>query len=174
MQTRPTFYELLKVTSDAPPEVIRAAYRILAQKFHPDRSADAEATETMALINQAYHVLSDPERRDEYDRELKLQSVARYAHYASTSESSYARQQSHPTPSSRPYTRQSGAKEVDLENIWNSWFDKLSVNKYSSKRRVNSDQLNCPPATHIVDLEDLWRNLFDFRTARRRKRGERK
>jgi hypothetical protein len=61
-------YDNLKVARDAPPEVIRAAYRRLSQKFHPDRNrGNTESEEVMKLINTAYHVLSDPVRRQAHD-----------------------------------------------------------------------------------------------------------
>lgn len=65
-------YETLRVDRAASPERVRAAYRRLAQKFHPDKHAakrDA-ATDVMALINQAYEVLSDPAQRAGYDEWL--------------------------------------------------------------------------------------------------------
>jgi DnaJ-class molecular chaperone len=63
-----THYDNLKVTRDAPPEVIRAAYRALCQKFHPDRHKDdSVAIRNMQLINKAYEVLSDPEQRKTHD-----------------------------------------------------------------------------------------------------------
>jgi DnaJ domain len=63
-----THYESLKVTRDAPPEVIRAAYRSLSQKFHPDlNSGKVESVEAMKVINAAYDVLSDPARRRAHD-----------------------------------------------------------------------------------------------------------
>jgi hypothetical protein len=63
-----THYDNLKIARDAPLEVVRAAYRALCLRYHPDRhAADPEATEMMALLNSAYEVLSDPEKRREYD-----------------------------------------------------------------------------------------------------------
>ncbi len=63
-----THYDNLKVTRDAPPEVIRAAYRTLCHKYHPDKNGgSAKATRTFQLINTAYEVLSDPERRRAHD-----------------------------------------------------------------------------------------------------------
>jgi len=63
-----THYDNLKVARNAPPEVIRAAYKTLSQKFHPDRnSGNAEATRIMAIINASYEVLSDPDKRREHD-----------------------------------------------------------------------------------------------------------
>jgi hypothetical protein len=67
-----THYDTLKVARDAPPEVVRAAYRALTLKYHPDRHAsNADATQAMALLNSAYDVLSDPQKRREYDEWIK-------------------------------------------------------------------------------------------------------
>ena len=66
-----THYDSLKVTEDAPPEVVRAAYRALSLKHHPDRSQDSpQAQRVMQTLNEAYAVLSDPARRADYDGEL--------------------------------------------------------------------------------------------------------
>ncbi|GAB2940321.1 J domain-containing protein [Aquaspirillum soli] len=63
-----THYDNLKVARNAPPEVIRAAYKALSQRFHPDKNLnDPEAERIMVIINEAYDVLSDPEKRAEHD-----------------------------------------------------------------------------------------------------------
>jgi curved DNA-binding protein CbpA len=68
-------YDCLKVTSDAPTEVIRAAYRALAGKRHPDRQGgsmgrDDRMHEQMVAINAAYEVLINPDLRVQYDAML--------------------------------------------------------------------------------------------------------
>lgn len=65
-------YECLQVTQTASDAVIRAAYKTLAQRWHPDRnqSNQAEAEAQMTRINEAYAVLSDPVKRANYDAEL--------------------------------------------------------------------------------------------------------
>jgi hypothetical protein len=63
-----THYDNLKVARLAPQEVIRAAYKALSQKYHPDKNPDDEkAARIMAIVNSAYTTLSDPERRREHD-----------------------------------------------------------------------------------------------------------
>jgi curved DNA-binding protein CbpA len=59
-------YEVLQVDRRAEPEVVRAAYRALARKNHPDFGGDARR---MASINEAWAVLGDPGRRAAYDAE---------------------------------------------------------------------------------------------------------
>jgi len=65
------YYRILGVEPGAGIEEIKKAYRKLARKYHPDRNPDPSAHEVFREINEAYHVLSDPERRLEYDRILK-------------------------------------------------------------------------------------------------------
>ena len=64
-----TYYDRLKVAHDAPAEVIRAAYRALSQRHHPDRNpGDKQAETRFKEVQDAYDVLSDKEKRDKYDR----------------------------------------------------------------------------------------------------------
>ncbi len=63
------YYEILNVPRDASLEEIKAAYRRLAREYHPDvRKDDPHAEERFKEINEAYQVLSDPQKRAEYDR----------------------------------------------------------------------------------------------------------
>jgi hypothetical protein len=63
-----THYDNLKVARAAPPEVIRAAYKALSQKYHPDKNpGDETAARIMAIVNTAYGILSEPARRKEHD-----------------------------------------------------------------------------------------------------------
>jgi hypothetical protein len=63
-----THYDNLKVARLAPPEVIRAAYKALTQKYHPDKNpGDEKAARIMAILNTAYGILADPVRRKEHD-----------------------------------------------------------------------------------------------------------
>ncbi len=65
------YYEVLHVSRDAPPEIIRSSYRMLMQRLknHPDLGGDPA---TAARINEAYAVLKNPERRAAYDARLDL------------------------------------------------------------------------------------------------------
>ena len=65
----PDPYEILQVRPDAGEDVIRAAYRALARRHHPDTSVDATSVPQMVLVNRAWEILGSPERRSRYDRE---------------------------------------------------------------------------------------------------------
>lgn len=63
-----THYDNLKIARNAPIEVIRAAYKSLAQKYHPDKNpGDAEAARIMLILNDSYAILSDPGQRKQHD-----------------------------------------------------------------------------------------------------------
>lgn len=68
-----THYDNLKVDRTAPPAVIKAAYRALAQQYHPDVNKDPDASRIMRLINRAYEVLSNAELRAEHDAWIRDQ-----------------------------------------------------------------------------------------------------
>lgn len=76
-----THYEDLHVTEDAPDEVIRAAYRALSLKHHPDTSGDRPQSKwKMQRINDAYAVLADTGKRADYDAMLRRQRNPGPAH----------------------------------------------------------------------------------------------
>jgi curved DNA-binding protein len=62
------YYEALGVSRDAGSDELQQAYRRLARANHPDINKDPAAEERFKEINEAYHVLSDPEQRRRYDR----------------------------------------------------------------------------------------------------------
>jgi molecular chaperone DnaJ len=69
MSLKIDYYELLEISKNATDAEIKKAYRKLALKYHPDRNqGDKEAEEKFKLVNEAYQVLSDKEKRAIYDR----------------------------------------------------------------------------------------------------------
>ena len=69
MPERPDYYKILGVGKNATEDEIKKAYRKLARKYHPDRNAgDKQAEERFKEVSQAHDVLSDPDKRKEYDR----------------------------------------------------------------------------------------------------------
>lgn len=68
----PSPYEILQVSPQACDAVIRAAYRCLVQRWHPDRNPDERACERLSEINQAYALLADPMKRARFDRQAGI------------------------------------------------------------------------------------------------------
>ena len=67
MRESDDLYEILQLHPSAEPEVIQAAYRRLAQKYHPDVNKSPDAEEIMRRLNRAYETLSNPSARRNYN-----------------------------------------------------------------------------------------------------------
>lgn len=111
-----THYDNLKVARNAPAEVIKAAYRILSQRYHPDRNpGKADAHRVMALVNESYRILSDPKARAAHDDWIAEEESSRaaqaledglaqqhYAHHANRPSAATKRQRESAEPDVPP------------------------------------------------------------------------
>ena len=62
------WYQVLQISEQATDEMMKAAYRKLAKKYHPDaHPGDKECEERFRSVSEAYRILSDPEKRRAYD-----------------------------------------------------------------------------------------------------------
>lgn len=68
MAEKRDYYEVLGVAKDADDAAIKKAYREIAKKYHPDINPSAEAAEIFKEASEAYSVLSDKEKRAQYDQ----------------------------------------------------------------------------------------------------------
>ncbi len=119
-----TYYDNLKVPRTASPESIRAAYRQLSQKHHPDRNAgDPEAARIMVLINVAYGALSDPARRAQHDHWIAEQESIRVVQPNHSSEPALDPQRYTPKPRSKPRSKPRADRRS--EDVNNSFSDGL-------------------------------------------------
>ncbi len=62
------YYEVLGVERGATPEDLKKAFRKQALKYHPDRNKEPDANDRFKEVNEAYQVLSDPQRKAQYDQ----------------------------------------------------------------------------------------------------------
>src|SRR5690349_13816656 len=74
------YYKALGVSESATPEDLKKAYRRLAKKYHPDTNPnDSSAAERFKEISEAHSVLSDPEKRKQYDQMRRLGAFEGFA-----------------------------------------------------------------------------------------------
>ena len=62
------YYEVLGLSKGASDDEIKRAYRKMAKKYHPDVNKDPGAEESFKEVNEAYEVLSDPQKKATYDQ----------------------------------------------------------------------------------------------------------
>lgn len=73
------YYDILQINQNASPEIIEKAYKTLAKKYHPDLQEEVnkkEAEEILKEINEAYEVLSNPDKKALYDQNLKNEGIS--------------------------------------------------------------------------------------------------
>ena len=73
--SKPDLYQILELSPQATPEDIKRAYRRLARQYHPDHNPDPEQNKIFMHIQNAYEVLSDPDRRLIYDTAAVRRSI---------------------------------------------------------------------------------------------------
>jgi DnaJ-class molecular chaperone len=78
------YYKALNLSEDASEKQIKEAYRGLAFQYHPDRNQDPESSARMKTINEAYAVLSNPNKRREYDAVRRQFGPTAYGRFRST------------------------------------------------------------------------------------------
>lgn len=107
----PDYYAALELTPAATPAQVRAAYRRLARAVHPDVNPDASSPARFALLQQAYEVLSEPDRRRRYDESRRGpggQVTPGTPHYSWTNIASR--------------TQRVGDAEDDLDDLYDTFF----------------------------------------------------
>ncbi len=76
MPSPPDPYRVLQVVATCDQEVLHAAYRALARKYHPDRDASRHAQARMAELNTAYGMVREPAARERHDRAVRNAAFA--------------------------------------------------------------------------------------------------
>lgn len=114
------YYEILEVDKNASLEVIEKAYRALAKKYHPDLQQGAkqqEYAEKMKVINQAYDVLSNDSKRQEYNQKLESETISREQHERIMQENYELRQQINQMGNQQRYQQTQQMDEGSIINM---------------------------------------------------------
>lgn len=117
------YYEVLGVSKDSSKDDVKNSYRKLALKYHPDRNKSPEAEEKFKEISEAYAILSDDEKRKQYDM---------YGH-AGIGEK-YTQEDIFRGANFDEVFRNSGFGFGGFDNIFDMFFDRQRINRYGPQR----------------------------------------
>ena len=120
-------YQVLGLLPQAEPEVIKAAYKALAQKYHPDKHPDKKIlfTEIMTELNEAHEVLRNIKRRKDYDLAWKKFSGK---HAEPTAKTAASKDPGHkPASAKPPVAPKRGKHESVLKNIDGNKLDEFQL-----------------------------------------------
>lgn len=160
-----TLYDVLEVSKKASKEVIEKAYKTLAKKYHPDIQIPenkAKAEEIMKRINEAYGILSDDQKRKEYDAKLEAEEQRNIPNNNSTNNYYYNPQANKTQYSNTTYNKATNSYSQtvynnDLENDnWREIYSKLSKKEQKKIKKKIEKQAN---EEYRKMYEDYLRNL---------------
>lgn len=142
------YYALLGITAKADNEMIKIAYRRAARKYHPDVSREPNAEEVFKAVNEAYEVLSNPLKREKFDRLYQSWQVERETFaYTASSHSKTTINSNPPADQNIPKSKLGGL------------LDKLfgTANKPPVKRTVRKASKSMPQIASVrLTLEDVY------------------
>lgn len=136
------YYKILEVQKDATEDVIKKSYRKLAKKYHPDTNGgDEKAAQKFQEISEAYTILSDAKKRQEYDESFEKAQDFK--------EESFMGKKAKPT----------GKTGFSSQNFRFDFGDMMfeELKKEGQKSEVNKGQIN------YADMSAQFANFFGFR-----------
>jgi len=137
-----TYYDYLEIGKDATKTDIKKAYRRLALKYHPDKNSEPDAADKFRQVSEAYEVLSDEEKRREYDRALRTGgSQALSSSWQQSQNRSYRRRdpfmQFNDLFQNDPFFREAAE---GLDDLFEKTFQEQRTGHESSTRNRGSDK----------------------------------
>lgn len=154
-------YRVLGVPEDAAEDDLKLAYRKLAKKYHPDANpGDRECEKRFQAINEAYSILSSPEKRKKYDAEYRRfraeSGSAQMAGSAYGAGSASGAGSAHGAASEKEQ-----ASGIDFENIHRT-FERFFGFNPDTKTVTNEQKLN-PGARNPLDTTDLFERFMGIK-----------
>lgn len=158
------YYEILEVNKNASPEIIEKAYKTLVKKYHPDLQQDENKNkyeEKIKKINEAYDILSDPEKRKKYDLNLKNTEISINDYNSLYQENINLKNNLNILKEKLNY----------LNNIQNNYeknnlnYNNLENNKkYSENKNINYNDINYTNyfSNFFVNIKNKLKDLFAF------------
>ncbi len=154
-------YRVLGVPEDAAEDDLKLAYRKLAKKYHPDANpGDRECEKRFQAINEAYSILSSPEKRKKYDAEYRrFRAESGSASGAGTAYGAGSASGAGTAHGAASAKEQSSG--IDFENIHRT-FERFFGFNPDTKTVTNEQKLN-PGARNPLDTTDLFERFMGIK-----------
>ncbi len=130
-------YEILEVSEKASKEVIEKAYRVLAKKYHPDLQEETQKQEAeikMKQINDAYDILSNEEKRKQYDMELEKERLEEKQHNAQQYQNAQVE-----NDVQRDYENRQAQMEYENKQVQMEYENKQAQIEYQNKQKIQNE-----------------------------------
>ena len=148
------YYEILEINNNASQEIVEKAYKTLAKKYHPDLqegSKKIEYEEKLKKINEAYEVLSDPEKRANYDTTLPKTSISAEDYETLYRQKEYMKQR---------ITRMEQQQQQNDYQSNQTFSNKSNTNNQNYQEQINN-AIN--KAYHDAYIQDLKRRGYKIK-----------
>jgi len=149
------YYSILGVNKNAKEEEIKKSFRKLAVKYHPDKNPSKDAEEKFKEINEAYEVLSDPEKRKKYDQygenwnKIDEEQARRYQQYQQQGSKTY-----HNEGNGSDFY---GYESTDFSDLFDSFFGKGARGSSGKSRTKGGSDIH---AELTITLEEAYHETF--------------
>lgn len=146
------YYDILQINQNASPEIIEKAYKTLAKKYHPDLQEESnkkEAEEILKEINEAYEILSDPNKKALYDQNLKNETISQEEYNEIYEENQNLKN----TINNMQHSRYSNSKSTSVNNINNN--NNINSNNYDKYNNQYNNQNNNPDFEEMQRAQEL-------------------
>ena len=158
------YYKLLGISKNADQEEIKKAYKEQALKWHPDKNKDKDALNNFRNISEAYQILSDPIKREEYDNMITNKNKMNYRYQMSKQSNSMSKQSNSMSKQSNsmrdPFEMYNEINEInEVFSVINNMFMMMdTINNLSNMHpmqilnRLNNMEI------HIIDMRVPYQN----------------
>ena len=153
------YYEILEVDKNASIEVIDKAYRVLAKKYHPDMNNDNQkdwAENQFKKINEAYEILSDENKRKEYNHQLETSTIDYSKKYQELCKQQELLKQELQTLKNRYKPDSNPSRSQSVTSYYN---DIYAAKQIHYKKNINSDIENIRKQEFNQAYQNILHNL---------------